>query len=268
MTISRINVRSRPSRPSRTGRTGAPSAGGGPLGLVATLQALGFGSLWKLDETSGTDAVDSIGSNDGVYSGGYTLAGRAGGDGGNYLNLSGGRVTIPVDPSIQPGASGFTAFALAYPTTNSGMLVANVDSGTNAGIQWAAYAGSGWRQQMAIHENADQFSPFISSELENVASGAANQWNAYGFTIATNTPTPRGRCFTNGPTQRASTQTVAAGGSWVPNTANITLGIRNMSSSGPLAGGLAMVFLGNQGISDEQMAAIMNAAAADGWISV
>ncbi len=60
-------------------------------------------SWWKLDETSGTTAADSKGSNPGTYTGGYTLnqTGMGNAGVGVLLNGSTGYITVPTSASLE-----------------------------------------------------------------------------------------------------------------------------------------------------------------------
>jgi hypothetical protein len=78
--------------------------------------------LWKLNESGGTSAADSVGTASATYSGGYTLQGVSGGvvsDTGVLLNGSSGVVTTP---SISVPSSAWSLEVWAHPTDLSNSL--------------------------------------------------------------------------------------------------------------------------------------------------
>lgn len=237
-----------------------------PSGTLAeTIAGLSPAGYWKLDEESGTDAIDTAtAGNDGTYSGTYTLADTAGPD-ANYVTFGGGRVTVPDADNLSPGASGFTVVALIKRSGSTEDVIAAKTSGTTA-AEYQFFTNSAGKLQMTILGNGST-NTVLQLEQSNSSPLADTDWHVVAFTTPNRTAGTRGKLFVDSGTSLASSQLVATSGTFTATTSDLTIGIRELSSASPFAGSIAHLAIWQSGLSDANIASIVSAATADGWIS-
>jgi hypothetical protein len=138
--------------------------------------ALGAIAWWKLDETSGNTAMDSIGSAHGVFGGPGTPTWVAGHDGGavDFTGGGGDHIHIGAAP-VLANLPALTVTAWIRPATvaNDGAIRCVFDKGTpTAG--WAITIGEGGEGRVGFHA-------FYATSQESVQSVdnavAANAWS-------------------------------------------------------------------------------------------
>lgn len=105
-----------------------------PTNLADAIIALNPAGYWKLDETTGTTAIDSSGNSfHGTYKGVRTLAGRDG-----AAVFGGGWVEIPDNDtwSIVGANDGFTIFSVAYANAITSTRQRIVTKGASGQFEW------------------------------------------------------------------------------------------------------------------------------------
>jgi hypothetical protein len=254
------------------------AAGGGVVAsLPDAIMALSPQGYWKLDETSGSTAVDSSGNGrDGTYNGSITLAGKAGADGGDYADFPGtesDRVTVPAfTPSYITTNGSVTMFGLTYVDSTAGGVVVlpwmslldDVSGSTR--YHWACTVKpNGALEVFKCNANFSEYR--ISTTATSLYS--TGQWTALAATFDTTSVSTADRVFLDSGTGISTTP--STGGSSVAHSSTAILGIGGRADANPASdqwwnGGLAHCALFSPGISDAEVQDLMDAAASEGWI--
>lgn len=131
----------------------------------ATVLALpGLAAYLRLNETTGTSAADSAGSNTGTYTGGFTLGnGAAVADdpaaSSVLLNGTSGYVALAQAAALSP-TTALTVGAWAFPTAVNGgaWLMGNTD---NSGQGWSILVDAGTTQGWAFYARNGSTAPYL-----------------------------------------------------------------------------------------------------------
>lgn len=235
---------------SATTATAAP----GVAELEAAVMALSPIGYWKLDETTGTTAIDSSGNGrNGTYSGAHTLVARDG-----YATFAGGSVTIPDNDVFSVAVSGeLTVFACFRLDANNNVLRAIASKANGVLFEWAlcatdstdgdAFTGVVW------NTGAVDFQRERSAVIPSAAA-----WHAAAM-VATNVVSARMPLYLDSGTALTTTQGPGTGGTIVNTTAPLNLGAR-FAGNGTLAGALAHVAIFDGVLTAAQIGGLINAA--------
>lgn len=241
--------------------------------LPAAILALSPVGYWKLDEPSGTTAVDSSGNGrDGTYVGsGYTLQGATGGDGNLYTDFGNGgassRANIPDHDAWSVNtSSGLSVFVLMKPDSVSGTTALHALGKGGIGgtdFEWGLHICNGvagrcqfWVLTAAgsgIQNGRMSGDPLTTNwQAVVAATGTPTSGAAYGFYRNSNTDiytsiTASASTYTNGPDDLLI--------GWGSNT----------PATGYFQGGLAHVAIFAGQLNATQVDSLMDAADADGW---
>jgi hypothetical protein len=176
-------------------RTDGPPTGSGYQQAVL---ADGPVAYWRLGETSGTLADDAVGSNDGTYTGGFTLGqpGALAGDSNTAITLNGssGYVNVGNKAALRPanvtfeawvkpstvapddswiggvGNTGFNGYSLAM-QNNVGQLKWTVRNGSSSTVSalGPSIAAGTWHHVVGTHDGS-QAKLYVDGVLEDVRS--------------------------------------------------------------------------------------------------
>lgn len=247
------------------------AAGSGASSLPAAILALSPLGYWKLNDTSGTTAVDSSGNGrNGTYTGtGYSLANIAGPDGGSYVNLDYANTGNPgyiviADNNVWSlnNASGLTMFACVSPDSVSGttrQFILGKGTTSNYEYSWEANAAVAGREGFFINTSAGGTLRSDTTDSGVLSTG----WQAVAMYSATPTTSSAIELRRNSNTELGSCTKTVGSGSYSNGTAELYLGYRKDLPSGQFwVGGMAHVaiFAGNVNLST-----VFAAADADGW---
>lgn len=241
----------------------AYSAGGGgstPItspALADEITSLSPLVYLKLDDTSGTTAVDSSGNGrDGTYAGTYTLANEAGPDGTNYLDLTDGRVTIPDESVFDLGAGyGLTLFACVKRA--SGTYIIN-KGGTGSDYEFAFNAaGTG----TVYSEAGGNRSSAATTESE-----PGDVWSARAVHLPNNAVLCDIETYLNSAVDTAGSPSSSTSDAFDPTPTNdVWIGDRADGAAGHLVGGIAHVAIFADSVD---LTGVFGAAIGEGWTSV
>lgn len=257
-TLYSFQVRAYDAAGNRSGWSTAASATTaaatpGVAELYAAVMALSPIGYWKLDETTGTTAIDSSGNGrNGTYAGTHTLAARDG-----YATFAGGSVTIPDDDVFSVAVSGeLTVFACFRLDANNNVLRAIASKAGGGSFEWALCAtdttgGDGFTGVVWNTEAMD-----FQRERSVIPSAAA--WHAAAM-VATNVVSARTPLYLDSGTALATTQGPGTGGTIVNTTAPLNLGAR-FAGNGTLTGALAHVAIFDGALTAAQIGGLINAA--------
>lgn len=236
-----------------------PRAGGAQLpGAILALSPLGY---WKLNDTSGTTAVDSSGNGrNGTYSGSFSLASKSGSDGGLYTDFTGGHVEIANDFVWSANNSnGLTWFAIAFPDTVSASRMFIISKGGSGSAKYE------WQLNLATTGVSVAYFTGAGATISTASTTTGlitqSQWNV----IAANGPTPSVSCdfdiFINSTTDVAGSPS-STGSGYSADTSPVRIAARADNAATVFDGGLAHVAVFATEIN---IATLFAAADADGW---
>jgi hypothetical protein len=233
---------------------------------VLALSPLGY---WKLDEPSGTTAVDSSGNGrDGTYSGTYTLANWTGDNGELYADFGGGRVSIG-DNNVWSAntASGLTILAFIRPeaaelaSAQARFIVAKGSSGQYEYSMFLGGVAGRIRQDFYDGSGSN-----MSHESTSGALTTPDVWNMVVSASVAPVYTQRFDLYVDSSTPVTSTQGAVSNVSYANGTAALQIGNRadNVANTW-WNGGLANVALFAGKLNSTQVGSIRTGALADGW---
>jgi hypothetical protein len=218
-------------------------------------------SYWRLGETTGTQAADSAGYNDGVYRGPLTLGqpGALGGDSGTAVKFSdqGSAAEVPYTPTLNPSTP-FSVEFFAKPS-QSGQIQRCVIGAQNRDIGRSGYAiyqglnGAFWEVHMGD-------SSTVRIWMFGKTSPVAGQWYHVVMVYDPSLPTFPARLYVNGEddTDLANSYTTE-NGNFLPNIAQpFTIGSR-MGLGVPYNGTIDEVAWYNYSLSAQQVRSHMDA---------
>jgi hypothetical protein len=229
---------------------------------------------WKLDETSGTTAVDSSGNaRNGTYTGsGYVLADARGPDGANYPTFGSGGNSSHVaiadaDVWSLPNPTtlgGLTVFALVRPTSVAGttrQFVASKGTSPNS-YEWAMYGNS---SSAARFEAAVYQQDGAGLMVDRVDSILTTAWQVCAFRVPTSSGMgTRLQLFRNG--ALTETQGSITGSGYTNSTSPVWIGWRADSPASQYwVGAIAHAAIFGD-IGDGAMLNLIDAARRDRWI--
>lgn len=228
--------------------------GGGTKTLAETILELNPVGYWKLDEASGTTAVDYSGNGrDGTYIGAHTLQGRDG-----VVSLSGGYVEIPQNPAFslnQYPDSQMTIFMLAYVTNTARCYF--FSKGAPSSYEWEI--GQLISSRQFYSATRERTGPVINQETAD--QHPLNQWVGVSASLSgiSGTVMP---VYRNSGTPLTATHSDQAY-SYIARVVATQIGARGGLDSIIGAVGHAAIFPGR--LTDQQIGDIMAAASAEGW---
>ncbi len=247
--------------------------GGSSLsGVAGAIMALGPLGYWKLDEPSGTTAVDSSGNGrNGTYTGtGYTLQGAAGGDGLNYVDLgNGGNSSHIAIASVNVFTANFTPgltfFMLIKPDSVAGttrqFIIAKQGTGVDA--EWGYAINEG----VAASMNGRVWSPAGAAVMKKVTSTnlITTAWQAVAFSHSTVSASNPIAIYRNNNTDISASEGLGSS-SYSPATGAVRIGWRGDSPAGQYwAGGMAHVAIFAGQLNSTQIGTMTTAAHNAGW---
>ena len=244
-----------------TAITVTTSAASALSGAILPLNPVGY---WKLDETSGTAALDYSGNGrDGVYKGTYTL-----GVDGFASFAAGGYVSVPDNDAWSlAGSTGLSIFALSKPTTAPSTVWQHfVSKGTAPGsAEWNfSLIKDARKLEMNVSDAAATVVGVKSESSLNVVVQA--QWNAVAAALpAYVAKVSYPVLYHNSGTPCASVDSGTGGVVITNGTGPLQIAARWGSAS--LIGQMAHVAVFSGQLSDEQVAGLMAAAASEGFIA-
>jgi hypothetical protein len=232
---------------------------------ILALNPLGY---WKLNESSGTTAIDYSGNGrNGTYSGTVTVGAFAGPDGGVYPTFTAGQVTIPDNDAWSFTTAGKSIFMLTRPTTlgNNRLLIRKGIDGSREWLfrQQTSVSGGGYTIQLATLRSTSQGSGVRSTE--SVGPGVLpSVWNGNVTTTDGIVNTSLMKFYRNSAIPMQNAASVLTNG-------YANLGGDMVIGNDPLAsqefiGQIAHVAIFNGVLTNAQVRTIMNAAQFEGWI--
>lgn len=219
---------------------------------------------WKLDETSGTTAIDSSGNGrNGTYNGLITKSNVLGPDGTSYPTFNGGRVTIPDADVWSLGASsGLTFFALIKPFSVSSGRSFIVSKGAASNYEWEFSVNDGAGGRLTALSYSFGGSNRSEAYYHQSISGITTDWNAVAARIPDNTVNSDIELYSNSTTDGA-THVTRSGTPYANGSAAVNIANRADSPSGQFfRGELAHVAIFDESVD---LAPIIAAAIAGGW---
>lgn len=211
-------------------------------------------AMWRLNEATGTVAVDSKSALNGAYTGTYTLDQAGLGDGSKSTLFSGGRISL---------ATPITGIDAAMEDKSRGSIltwskVANAGVWTDGITRSMIEIGADANNRVLLYKNNSSnivsavFSSGGVSKFPGLASFSPITWYSTGITW--DIPLDKMRFFVNG-LQMGSDYTGL--GAWVGNLSASWTAIGEVSSSGGsnnFLGNLAPIALWNRALTVSQMA--------------
>lgn len=234
-----------------------------PLGLADVILSLDPVGYWKLNETSGTTAIDYSGSGrNGTYVGGYTLAAD-----GVTLNGSTGYVDLGDRDqwSLNSSGEGITFFLLVRPTTTPATRQALIAKGAANAYEYAVTSIAPYTGQMEGSVNIPVGTP-LASDITTGGPLTGAAWHAVAYAAPHPNPTPFiGDLYVNSGTPQATYQGSRTTGTYVNNASTARIGARE--GSGLYFNGRfrhAAIF--PRKLTSLEVASLVNAASAEGLV--
>lgn len=231
----------------------------GGAGLPAAILAQSPVGYWKLDETSGTTAIDSSGNGrNGTYAGTYTLNNVNG-----LCSFAGGYVEIADNDAWTIGASGLSVWALCKPTASVPNRAHIVAKGDVSNYEYAmnVEVGSG-----ADALGAVAWSLNGNNQMSETSAGSliTTAWQGVAFAMPTVVYGTRFPIYRNSSTPISSSQGVFYPESFGNGTAPLRIALRGDGVDG-FTGAIGHVAVFASKLSDASIGTIMSAAQREGW---
>ena len=199
---------------------------------------------WRLDETSGTTALDSAGSNNGVISGATSITGEV--NGARHFDGLSNLITVPTSASLNFGTGNLSFDAWIRTTHNASDVLVILDkrNSSNVGYEVWFYQGHVHFQLNAVNLGDSGF----------IATGA---WVHVAITVD-RTSTSGGLFWVNG--VNVSTFNPSGVTATLDNTSPLYLG-RHKDGGGFFPGDLDEIELFNRVLTGPEISGIFNAGA-------
>ena len=230
-----------------------------PANLAAAILELSPAGYWKLDETTGTTAVDSSGNGrNGTYSSDHAL------NVGGFANFGGtGLVTIPDDDafSVAGSSTGFTVFALVKQAASQPVPAPIASKMAPGSYEWSYFVDTSGAANISVY-NADASAQLLNDTTTSTL--ATGVWHAVAVTIPAPTLGAEATHYFDSGTAQAGTH-IQAAATLTNGPAPLTLAKRT-DNSHTLIGQLGHVAIFRTQLSAAQVGTLVTAARAEGLI--
>lgn len=238
---------------------------------IAALTPVGY---WILDESSGTTAFDSSGNGrHGTYAGsGYALQGIVGAGAVPYskFGVGGvtGRVVVPDNAAFSNATLGLgmTFFGIVKPNSVTSTTTVDplFDKGLTASTQREynqSLNGSGADGRLNGGKSALNGSTI---QVANAAGIITTAWQAVAI-VMPNSSGLRNLLYRNDNTDRSTSYSGSATGSWADGSADLYIGQYQYDATQFMKGGMAHMAIFAATLNATQIQTLMTAAQASGW---